>query len=68
MTDWLSGFREETNQIREETNQIREQNNQLKKEVERLRKENEALRSITPKKLLEIVEKSIKEDTSQTDH
>jgi archaellum component FlaC len=63
MTDWLSGFREETNQIREETNQIREQNNQLKKEVERLRKENEALRSITPKKLLEIVEKSIKEDT-----
>jgi len=56
MTDWLSGFREETNQIRE-------QNNQLKKEVERLRKENEALRSITPKKLLEIVEKSIKEDT-----
>jgi hypothetical protein len=56
MTDWLSSFREKTNQIRE-------QNNQLKKEVERLRKENEALRSITPKKLLEIVEKSIKEDT-----
>ena len=56
MTDWLSGFREEIKQIREDNKQIR-------KEVERLRKENEALRSITPKKLLEIVEKSIKEDT-----
>lgn len=56
MTDWLSSFREETNQIRE-------QNNQLKKEVERLRKENEALRSITPEKLLGIVKKSIKKDT-----
>ena len=56
MTDWLSSFREETNQIRE-------QNNQLKEEVERLRKENEALRSITPEKLLGIVKKSIKKDT-----
>ncbi len=56
MTDWLSGFREEIKQIREDNKQIR-------KEVERLRKENEALRSHTPKKLLEIVEKSIKEDT-----
>lgn len=56
MTDWLSGFREKTNQIREDNKQIR-------KEVERLRKENEALRSITPKKLLEIVEKSTKKDT-----
>jgi predicted nucleic acid-binding Zn-ribbon protein len=63
MTDWLSGFREETNQIREQNNQLKEETNQIKKEVERLRKENEALRSITPKKLLEIVEKSIKEDT-----
>ena len=52
MTDWLVGFREETKQIREKTKQIG-------KEVERLRKENEALRSITPKKLSEIVQKSI---------
>jgi X-X-X-Leu-X-X-Gly heptad repeat protein len=63
MIDWLYSFREGTKQIREGTKQIREGTNQLKRENERLRKETEALRSITPEKIAEIVNKSMRKDT-----
>ena len=56
MIDWLYSFREGTKQIREGTNQ-------LKRENERLIKETEALRSITPEKIAEIVNKSMRKDT-----
>ena len=70
MIDWLYSFREGIKQLKRENERLREGTNQLKRENERLRegtnqlkRENEALRSITPEKIAEIVNKSMRKDT-----
>ena len=56
MIDWLYSFREGIKQLKRENERLREGTNQLKRE-------NEALRSITPEKIAEIVNKSMRKDT-----